>query len=401
MTMGSTPSTNKYSSTDGIQSEILNSIKKGDKILLSKIKEKPELYKHLHQAILPSTVLHYAILYGQLEWVNYLIDQKFDINGLSEGNETPLHSCVRAKRTGLACAKIILKAKGDINAKNVWGRTPLMEAIVQFRYEIVDYLLAEGADVNIADDHKTTPLHVCASYGNLTCLKTMLARGANQNAQDERGRTSLYFAITGNHKEVVFYLIENGCNINIYDSNFGSPLQKALTMANLDLVQALLKAGASTNIYTTSKLTNIRLSLLELTFHTILVSLEVCSSNEENWLEVSASYGPAAKAQCHIQCFKLLSVAHGFPIQKNVKDRLKHILVKCKVEDLKKELVKLQQLVNAMSKPQTRKGPVDSLQNLARFHSRQYLMASRRNVIWSCDQMDIPTVLVKILTFRL
>jgi hypothetical protein len=71
------------------------------------------------------------------------------------------------------------------------------------------------------------------------------------------------------------------------------------------------------------------------------------------------------------------------------------------VEDLKKELVKLQQLVNAMSKPQTRKGPVDSLQNLARFHSRQYLMASRRNVIWSCDQMDIPTVLVKILTFRL
>jgi ankyrin repeat protein len=73
--------------------------------------------------------------------------------------------------------EIILKAKGDINAKNVWGRTPLMEAIVQFRYEMVDYLLAEGADVNIADDHKTTPLHVCASYGNLTCLKTMLANG--------------------------------------------------------------------------------------------------------------------------------------------------------------------------------------------------------------------------------
>jgi hypothetical protein len=60
--------------------------KKGDKILLSKIKEKPELYKHLHQAILPSTVLHYAILYGQLEWVNYLIDQKFD---RSHGHGTP------------------------------------------------------------------------------------------------------------------------------------------------------------------------------------------------------------------------------------------------------------------------------------------------------------------------
>lgn len=401
MTMGSTPSTNKYPFTDGLQSEILNSIKKGDKVLLSKIKEKPELYKHLHQAILPSTVLHYAILHGQLEWVNYLIDEKFDINGLSEGNETPLHSCVRAKRTGLECAKIILKAKGDINAKNVWGRTPLMEAIVQFRYDMVDYLLAEGADVNIADNHKTTPLHVCASYGNLTCLKTMLARGANQNAQDERGRTSLYFAITGNHKEVVFYLIENGCNINIYDSNFGSPLQKALTMSNLDIVQALLKAGASTNIYTTSRLTNIILSLSELTFHTILVSLEVCSSNEEYWVEENASYGPAAKARRHIQCFKLLSIAHGFPIQKNVKDRLKHILVKCKVEDLKKELVKLQQLVNAMSKPQTRKGPVDSLQNLARFYSRQYLMASGRNVIWSCDQMDIPTVLFKLLTFKL
>lgn len=396
--MGSSPSTEKHSAHE-LESYLKREIQNGDTKLLALIKDKVEFYQ-LYKSSIKPLLLHYAALQGNEEWVKFLIDQKFNVDNLCEGKETSLHSCIRARRNCVSCVKILLKAKANINALNVWGRSPLMEAIVQFKFNIVDYLLSEGADVNLGDNQKTTPLHVCASYGNLECLKTMLAKGANQNAQDERGRTSLYFAINGNHDEVVHFLIKNGCNVNLYDPDFGSPLQKTLTMSKSNLVYSLLKVGASTELSRASRLDNMRLSLAELAIHTVQRSLEACPKNDINNEDGNLS-GPTGKALRHIHCFQLIIIAHGFPIQKNISDRLKHIVGKCKIHVLKNELLKLQHLVSSVTKPNLNRGPVDSLQNLARFQCRKYLMASRRNVIWACDQIDVLPVLMNIITLKL
>lgn len=392
--MGSWPSTDTTRSN--LQAEVLRAIKHDDTKFLSFIQDNSEVSAQYCQTF-PQFLLHYAAQHGRVEWVKYLLEKNFNVNSLAEGKETPLHSCVRAQHNGVACAKIILKEKSDINAQNVWGHSPLMEAIIQFKFEMVDYLLSEGADVQLPDDNKTTPLHVCASYGNICYLNELLGRGADQNAQDGRGRTPLYFAINGNHKRVIEFFIQNGCNVNLYDSNFGSPLQKAVTMSNIELVQRLLKVGANTSMYNISRMGNVKLSLSELALHTVQVSVELVSPTQCEDVDLS---GPEAKALRHIQCFKLLVIAHGLPVPKNIRDRIKQIVQKCKVDCLKNELLKLQTLANSMAQLSVKR-PVDTLQNLSRLQCRIYLMRSKRNVIWACDQMDVPNILKNILTFKL
>lgn len=397
--MGSTPS-KRVPVKDDFQQEVIRAIKYSNvddfKVMLGH----NDLLSACHDNY-PPNALNVAARCGQTEWLKYFIKKKLNVNNLGEGDETPLHLSVRTKRNGLECAKTLLNAKANINARNVWGRTPFMEAVVQFKFQMMDFLMAEGADINIPDYHKTTPLHVCSSYGKLDILKKMLAKGAHINAQDERGRTCLYFAILGNHSEMIDFLLANDADVNLYDPNFGSPLLKAVTMSDVKLVSTLLKVGASTSTCSCSKLSNIHLSLTEIALHTMQVSIEIVQSVEEDDENESIHMGPVAKALRHVQCFKSILIAHGYPVRKKIRDRIRHLAIQCKVPSLKSELLLLQRLADRMLLPPVVNCEIESLQVLARLQSRKYLMNSKKNVMWACDQLDVPVVLKDMLMFKL
>jgi len=59
--------------------------------------------------------------------------------------------------------------------------------------QIVRYLLSRDADVDIADNRGATPLHRCASKGNISVLKLLLDSGPrlHVDAKDSYGNTPL------------------------------------------------------------------------------------------------------------------------------------------------------------------------------------------------------------------
>jgi len=62
------------------------------------------------------TLLHYAAYNGHLSVVEYLVDQKADINSIDNDNCTPLH---RAAINGhLSVVEYLVNHKADINAKD-------------------------------------------------------------------------------------------------------------------------------------------------------------------------------------------------------------------------------------------------------------------------------------------
>ena len=89
------------------------------------------------------------------------------------------------------------------------GQTPLHYAIMNLNpdsgLEIVRYLIANGADVNIHAEGGSTPLHVAAinPRADVEILRLLIANGANVNAKNSAGKTPLDFAGLNTNKSMV------------------------------------------------------------------------------------------------------------------------------------------------------------------------------------------------------
>ena len=107
--------------------------------------------------------------------------------------------------------KQFLDSGTDVNAKDETGGTPLDEAAGWGRKDIVELLIAKGADVNAKfDDDGSTPLHLSAWKGHFETAELLIAADADVNAKDNNGETPLDWAIRGKHTESADLLRKHG-----------------------------------------------------------------------------------------------------------------------------------------------------------------------------------------------
>lgn len=84
--------------------------------------------------------------------------------------------------------------------------------------EIVSYLIAVAANVDLQNGIKFTPLHIAASLGNMGVIKLLYENcNADINVINNSGFTPIASASCHGREEVVFYLAKNGADINVSD----------------------------------------------------------------------------------------------------------------------------------------------------------------------------------------
>jgi ankyrin repeat protein len=119
---------------------------------------------------------------------------------------------------GLACffgrrdaASLLLARGGDLNlpSRNSQRVMALHAALAGPTPDIARSLIDAGADVNAVQQDGVTPLMEAAAIGNLDLVQVLLAHGADPSARDGQQRDAAAFARRGGHTTVVD-LLEKG-----------------------------------------------------------------------------------------------------------------------------------------------------------------------------------------------
>jgi Ankyrin repeats (many copies) len=107
------------------------------------------------------------------------------------------------------------------------------------REDLVDLLIAHGADINQAYDHTTPVLNELIRWGQFQPARMILAKGMSPNLPDERGWTAVHQAVSRGHVKMLADLIAAGGDATIKDAQQWTPVDMARLAGRKDLMAAL------------------------------------------------------------------------------------------------------------------------------------------------------------------
>ncbi|MCE9561263.1 MAG: ankyrin repeat domain-containing protein [Planctomycetes bacterium] len=237
------------------------------------------------------TPLQCAAMFGQVEMLRYLLDQKASIRGsvgmvaMSRASGENSGTVIRILRDAGVPLDLFsaLKIGDAAHARRLIEAVPLLAFAERQGYRVlataafngnndlvaflldagvpieaddpsallaavwgghqgtVELLLRRGANVNWRRYSGHTALH---SAESAAMANQLIAAGANVNARSEDGLTSLHYAVGLAGSAVTAALIDAKANVNIADKNGRTPLHVAVERENVEVVRLLLAAGA-------------------------------------------------------------------------------------------------------------------------------------------------------------
>ena len=128
--------------------------------------------------------------------------------------------------------------------------------------ELMDWLIAQGADINVKDEYDRTPLHYHAQVNDIERVTLLLEKGADVEAIAEYDETPLHAA--GYYPEVTALLIAKGANVKAKDDMKHNPMEAMLySVQSIDIPKAAktaelyLKAGLKPTKFAKEQITRI------------------------------------------------------------------------------------------------------------------------------------------------
>jgi len=165
-----------------------------------------------------NTAFNYAAKTGNLTTLKTLVGKgvKFNDNAMIFASQG-----TRSTSNTLEVYQYLesLKIKPTAIGKN--GETALHAIVRKERqFEIINYFLDKGIDLNRADNDGNTIFMNAASANNDPQIIELLAsKTKDLNQQNKKGVSALAFAVKNNAPEIVNLLLKNGADVKITDAN--------------------------------------------------------------------------------------------------------------------------------------------------------------------------------------
>lgn len=133
----------------------------------------------------------------------------------------------------------------SIDAPDEDGDTGLMGAVINGRTKSIDFLIAHGANKNVARRNGASLISQAARSGRPEVLAALLKHGFKVNSLDSSGNAPLHWAVGMHRQRTLRQLIELKADINIRNKPDGiTPLMQAVHVIDADIARRLVEAGA-------------------------------------------------------------------------------------------------------------------------------------------------------------
>jgi ankyrin repeat protein len=222
--------------------------------------------------------LHLAAKRRHAEILKLLVNAGADVGAQDDTGAIPLCNAIPDS----ACLEILLRAKADVNAADKGRGPPLLAAAYGGHKDVADLLLARGAklefysacllgrareveqclkeDPRLADApvpfslyYDQTPLALAAHAGQAEVVDVLIARGAEAQPARKRYPSALHVAAMYGRQNVVEHLLAKGIPIDSPTAReAGTALFDAVIFAQPEMVRFLLERGANPRVRVSS-----------------------------------------------------------------------------------------------------------------------------------------------------
>ena len=155
------------------------------------------------------TPMHYAAAAGCLDIIKYFRGLSIDINQAAGDASIPLHAASGQGR--LTVVEYLYSLGGDLEQQTRSGMTPLHYAVLRNQKEVATFLTSVAnvdSFIDFQADEGSTALHFAASLGYQELVEVLLAAGADATITNKKGATPLARAQQKKHDAIVTLLKE-------------------------------------------------------------------------------------------------------------------------------------------------------------------------------------------------
>ncbi|XP_075048751.1 ankyrin repeat and SOCS box protein 2 [Mixophyes fleayi] len=186
------------------------------------------------------------IMNGNVEALDNLIKSKKSLCDPNKDGWLPLHEA--AYYGSLGCLKFLLKAyPTTIDQRTLREETALYLASVRGKLDCVEFLLQSGAEPDIVNSSRETPLYKACEIRNHNAARLLVEYRADVNHRCNQGHTALHEAVARNDIDIIDILVKGGAKIEAKNCYGITPLFVAAQSGQLDALRYITKCGADIN----------------------------------------------------------------------------------------------------------------------------------------------------------